>query len=105
MIEREPLLPIAPQSMGSGHNKRNDNKTGPDDPIKIVNHIIANNLGPKHDTNGQQRGPQDAAQPTTVEKTYKCGITTTTVKPFIYKARDSSLVPEGFLTAQLLQKL
>ena len=26
-------------------------------------------------------------------------------KPFIYKARKSSLVPEGFLTAQLLQKL
>ena len=26
-------------------------------------------------------------------------------KPFIYEARESSLVPEGFLTAQLLQKL
>ena len=26
-------------------------------------------------------------------------------KQFIYEARESSLVPEGFLTAQLLQKL
>ena len=26
-------------------------------------------------------------------------------KPFIYEARESSLVPEGFLTSQLLQKL
>ena len=26
-------------------------------------------------------------------------------KPFIYEARESSLVPEGFLTAQFLQKL
>ena len=29
----------------------------------------------------------------------------THVKPFIYEARESSLVPEGFLIAQLLQKL
>ena len=26
-------------------------------------------------------------------------------KPFIYEAKESSLVPEGFLTAQFLQKL
>ena len=26
-------------------------------------------------------------------------------KPFIYEARESSLVPEGFLTAQFLQNL
>ena len=32
-------------------------------------------------------------------------VSTVKCKPFIYKARESSLVPEGFLAAQLLQKM
>ena len=50
-------------------------------------------LGPEHDTNGQQRRPQDVAQPTNGKKFYNCRKTTTTVNK---KAHRKSHVPPKF---------